>query len=110
MHFAIKQKKCLFEKGDLYELVSFLSEVESSCVKGIFGTECNPTCFNCHLFSAKRQYSVFKARSHTLLAAFTKSRGAHFIKMLTFIHSVVSLYLNWHESNECWEMERNTLI
>lgn len=47
--------------------------------KEYLGTENNPTCFNYHLFSAKRQDAVFKVRSHTLLAAFPKGKGEHFI-------------------------------
>lgn len=47
--------------------------------KEYLGTENNPTCFNYHLFGAKRQDAVFKVRSHTLLAAFPKRKGEHFI-------------------------------
>lgn len=42
--------------------------------KEYLGTENNPTCFNCHLFSAKRQDAVLKARPHTLLLLFQKKR------------------------------------
>lgn len=78
--------------------------------KEYLGTENNPTSFNCHLHSAKGQDAVFQVGSHTLLAAFPKRKGEHFIKLLTLIFSVISLCLNWHESNETWKLHRNTLI
>lgn len=106
----LKRKDVHFRRETFMNWFLFYQKWNQVMSKEYLGTENNPTCFNSHLFGAKRQDAVFKVRPHTFHAAFPKRKGERSIKKLTFIRSPVSLCLNWHESNESWKLERNTLI
>lgn len=76
MHFAIKRKKNLhFRMETFMNWFIFHQEWNQVMSKEYLGTENNPTSFNCHLLSAKRQDWFFFRSGHILcLLLFQKER------------------------------------